>query len=457
HRAGHRCLFCGPVVDGVVAHEPRTGCRRLLADDVPDEDSDPDHCLHAWAELRDALRRPGRHARRGLRSDGIAVLLLLRHDPLARRLSHGHRCRQQCTVRQFAEDHSHEGVRRVPRGLRASEPSPGTNPALHGQQHRRRHGQDDRRPEHLRGDGGDAPARQGGGHFQGGGLAQHRPGGDRRADHAAAGGRAAVSAAGADAAALRGDRGLTMKPLRIGTGCGFWGDNLDAPILLAEQGQLDYLTLEYLAELTMSILALQKQRDPQAGFATDFLDVLERLRPVLQAQPRLRIVTNAGGMNPAACAAKARALLTSAGLADRPVATVTGDDLLPHLDQLLHDGHALAHLDTGEPLAAVRSRVVSANAYLGAPPIVEALHRGAAAVIAGGVADASWTVAPAVHELGWSWNDWDRLSGATVAGHLIECGAQATGGLWCNWTEAADLAGVGYPLAEMETDGSFHL
>src|SRR5262249_10414106 len=176
---------------------------------------------------------------------------------------------------------------------------------------------------------------------------------------------------------------------------------------------LDYLTLEYLAELTMSILALQKQRDPQAGFATDFLDVLERLRPVLQAQPRLRIVTNAGGMNPAACAAKARALLTSAGLTALPAARVRGDACLPRLDQLLHDGHALAHLDTGEPLAAVRSRVVSANAYLGAPPIVEALRQGAAVVITGRVADASLTLAPAVHELGWSWSDWDRLSGAT--------------------------------------------
>src|SRR5579871_4830152 len=119
-----------------------------------------------------------------------------------------------------------------------------------------------------------------------------------------------------------------MKRVRIGNGCGFWGDNIDAPVLLAEQGRLDYLTLEYLAELTMSILALQKQRDPQAGFATDFLDVLERLSPALKAQPRLKIITNAGGMNPAACAARARAILDRAGLSDRVVATVSGDDLL---------------------------------------------------------------------------------------------------------------------------------
>src|SRR3954471_12859432 len=130
-----------------------------------------------------------------------------------------------------------------------------------------------------------------------------------------------------------------MKHVRIGNGCGFWGDNLDAPRILAERGRLDYLTLEYLAELTMSILALQKQRDPAAGYAHDFLDVLRRLTPTLTAQPGLKVVTNAGGMNPASCAGRAKAILADAGLADRPVAVVTGDDLLPRLDDLLAAGH----------------------------------------------------------------------------------------------------------------------
>jgi hypothetical protein len=246
-----------------------------------------------------------------------------------------------------------------------------------------------------------------------------------------------------------------VKRVRIGNGCGFWGDNLDAPILLAEHGRLDYLTLEYLAELTMSILALQKQRDPQAGFASDFLDVLERLAPLLKAQPGLRIITNAGGMNPTGCATRARALLDKAGLADRSIATVAGDDLMPRLDQLLAAGHPFTNLDTGKPLADVRSRVVSANAYLGARPIVDGLAKGASIVITGRVADASLTLGPAVHELGWGWNDWDRLCAGTVAGHLIECGAQATGGLWCNWQEAPDLANVGYPLVDLADDGSF--
>jgi hypothetical protein len=246
-----------------------------------------------------------------------------------------------------------------------------------------------------------------------------------------------------------------VQRVRIGNGCGFWGDNLDAPILLAEQGRLDYLTLEYLAELTMSILALQKQRDPSTGFAGDFLDVLERLCPILKAQPNLKIITNAGGMSPAACAAKARAILDKSGLTNRKLATVMGDDLMPRLDELLAQGHPFSNLDTGAAIATIRPRIVSANAYLGARPIVDALSQGASIVITGRVADASLTVAPLVHGFQWSWDDWDRLAAATVAGHLIECGAQATGGLWINWNEAADLANVGYPIVEVDSSGNF--
>jgi hypothetical protein len=249
-----------------------------------------------------------------------------------------------------------------------------------------------------------------------------------------------------------------LKTARIGNGCGFWGDNIDAPVLLAGQDRLDYLTLEYLAELTMSILALQKQRDPeQGGFARDFLDMLERLAPRMQAQPGLKVVTNAGGMNPAACARGVRAILDRAGLRDRAVATVSGDDLLPRLDELLAQGHPLRNLDTGEELAIVRDRVVSANAYLGAAPIAAALKQGASVVITGRVADASLTLGPVVHEFGWAWDDWDRLAAGTVAGHLIECGAQATGGLWCNWREAPALDNVGYPVAVLDEDGRFSL
>jgi Acyclic terpene utilisation family protein AtuA len=244
-----------------------------------------------------------------------------------------------------------------------------------------------------------------------------------------------------------------MKTVRIGNGCGFWGDSVDAPIRLTQRGHLDYLTLEYLAELTMSILALQKQRDPQAGYASDFLDVLQRLTPILPQQPKLRIITNAGGMNPAACARRAQEILQKAGL-KRRIAVVTGDDLLPRLDALL-PAHPFTNLDTGESLATIRPRVVSANAYLGAGPITEALGLGADIVITGRVADASLTVGPAMHEFGWKWDDWDRLSAASVAGHLIECGAQACGGLWCNWRAVPDWADIGYPFVDLAEDGSF--
>jgi len=247
-----------------------------------------------------------------------------------------------------------------------------------------------------------------------------------------------------------------MKPVRIGNGCGFWGDNLDAPVRLAGAGRLDYLTLEYLAELTMSILAVQKAKDAGAGFATDFIDVLGRLAPTLAAQPNLKIVTNAGGMNPHACALQARHVLTKAGTVRR-VGVVTGDDLLPHLDELIAGGHPLSHLDSGEPLSSIRDKVVSANAYLGAKPIADALKQGAEVVITGRVADASLTVGPAAHEFGWGFGaaDLDRLAAGTVAGHLIECGAQATGGLWINADDATRLGDVGYPIAELRADGTF--
>jgi hypothetical protein len=144
-------------------------------------------------------------------------------------------------------------------------------------------------------------------------------------------------------------------------------------------------------------------------------------------------------------------------LEDRIIATVAGDDVLPQLDGLLAAGQTLSNLDTGEPLARVRDRVVSANAYLGARPIVAALEAGAAIVITGRVADASLTLGPAVYGFGWRWEDWNRLSAGTVAGHLIECGAQATGGLWCNWQDAPDMANVGYPIAEIDTDGTLRI
>jgi Acyclic terpene utilisation family protein AtuA len=241
--------------------------------------------------------------------------------------------------------------------------------------------------------------------------------------------------------------------LRIANGAGFLGDNLDAPRLLVERATVDYLTLEYLAELTMSILARQRQKDPTAGYARDFHDVLRSLAPALTAQPQLKIITNAGGVNPTACAVAAANLLNDHGLSDTQIAVVSGDDLLKRLAELKSAGCDFKNLETGQPLAELRSPVVSANAYLGALPIAEALTKGGRIVIAGRVADASLTVGPAMHEFKRPWDDWNFLAGASVAGHLIECGAQVTGGLYRHWQDL-DLANVGYPIAELNADGS---
>lgn len=245
-----------------------------------------------------------------------------------------------------------------------------------------------------------------------------------------------------------------MKTVRIGNAAGFWGDSPLAPQRLADAGELDYLTLEYLAELTMSILAHLKSRDPDAGYVTDFPPVLETLVDALRNQPQLRIVTNAGGMNPTGCAIEAARVLAGAGLGDVAVAAVAGDDLFPRIEELFAAGEAFANLDTGAEFGNVREDVVSANAYLGAAGIVDALAQGARIVVTGRVADASLTVGPAVHEFGWKQDDWGRLAGATVAGHLIECGAQVTGGMYSDWSPDVALEDVGYPISELADDGT---
>lgn len=240
--------------------------------------------------------------------------------------------------------------------------------------------------------------------------------------------------------------------VRIGNGAGFLGDNLDAPRLLAETGDLDYLTLEYLAELTLSILARARQKDPALGYATDLLTVLRSLCPALRAQPNLKLITNGGGVNPLSCAVEAGKILAAAGMPNLAIGVVTGDDLLDQLPTLLAEG-ALQHMDTDEPCRALPGPVVCAHAYLGARPLVEALAEGARLVITGRVADASLCLAPAAYDFGWRWDELDRLAGASVAGHVIECGAQATGGYHPLWSEY-DLAHIGYPIAEVAEDGT---
>ncbi len=244
--------------------------------------------------------------------------------------------------------------------------------------------------------------------------------------------------------------------VRVASGQGFWGDWLEAPRRQVEGGPIDYLMLDYLAEVTMSILQKQKERDPRMGYARDFIGAMESIFPAV-AERGVRVVANAGGVNPEACAAALRETARRTGVDDKlRIGVITGDDLLPRLDDLIENGHPLSNMDTGEPLSTVRDRVLSANAYIGAAPIVEALGKGANVVITGRSTDTALTMAPLLHEFGWARDDWDRLAAGIVAGHIIECGAQCSGGnCLFNWRSIPDLANIGYPIIEAHDDGSF--
>jgi acyclic terpene utilization AtuA family protein len=246
------------------------------------------------------------------------------------------------------------------------------------------------------------------------------------------------------------------RTVRVAAGQGFWGDWLDAPRRQVEGGQVDYLMLDYLAEVTMSILQKQKERDPRMGYARDFIGAMESVLPAV-AERGVKVIANAGGVNPPACAEAIRDVFRAKGAASMlRVGVVTGDDLLPRLDELLAKGHAFANMDTGESLSIVRDRVLSANAYMGSEPIVEALAKGANVVVTGRSTDTALTMAPLRHEFGWGSTDWDRLAAGIVAGHIIECGAQCSGGnCLYDWRSIPDLANVGYPLVEASADGTF--
>jgi hypothetical protein len=244
--------------------------------------------------------------------------------------------------------------------------------------------------------------------------------------------------------------------IRIAAGQGFWGDLPDAPVRQVEGGPIDYLMLDYLAEVTMSIMQKQKARDPNAGYARDFVPLMRRILPAC-VERGIKVTANAGGVNVAGCAAAVREVARDLGLAGKiKIGMVTGDDILERVDDLLSRGIELRNMDTDEPLSTVRDRIQSANAYLGAAPIVEGLNRGAQVVVTGRATDTGLTLAPLIHEFGWAEDDWNRLAAGTIAGHIIECGAQCSGGnCQFNWQDIPDLANVGFPIAEASSDGSF--
>jgi hypothetical protein len=246
------------------------------------------------------------------------------------------------------------------------------------------------------------------------------------------------------------------KVVRVAGGQGFWGDDLDAPRRQVEGGPIDYLMLDYLAEVTMSILQKQKERDPSLGYARDFVGAMDSVMPAV-AERGVIVVANAGGVNPLSCATAVKALADKGSARGKlRIGVVTGDDLLGRLDTLIAQGHPLANMDTREPLATVRDRVLSANAYIGSEPIVEALSRDANVVITGRSTDTALTMAPIRYEFGWGSTDWDKLAAGIIAGHIIECGAQCSGGnCLYDWKAIPDLANVGYPIVEASDDGSF--
>ncbi len=244
--------------------------------------------------------------------------------------------------------------------------------------------------------------------------------------------------------------------IRVAGAQGFWGDDLEAPVRQVEGGAIDYLMLDYLAEVTMSVLRKLKGRDPSAGYARDFVPLMERIFPTC-VERGIRVLANAGGVNPRGCAEAVVDAGRAAGVSgEARVGLVTGDDLTDRLDALIAQGHELAHMETGRPLADILGDVRSANVYLGAEPIVRALGQGADVVVTGRCADAALTYAPMMHEFGWSFDDIDLIAAGVVAGHINECGAQSTGGnCLADWWEIEDLAAVGFPIVEARPDGSF--
>lgn len=269
------------------------------------------------------------------------------------------------------------------------------------------------------------------------------------------------------------------RPLKVANASAFWGDQPDAAArLVAQQPDVDFLTLDYLAEVSLSIMAIMRAKDPSAGYARDFVEVIRSLAPFWLAGGKTRVVTNAGGLDPLACGRACREVLRAAKLSHLKVAVITGDDVLAHLRatpderhllndtrpaseraretecHLIDDKSDFRNLESGAGLATVRDRLMTANAYAGADAIAGALRAGADVVVTGRVADPSLTVGPCRAHFGWEAQDHDRIAGATVAGHLIECGTQACGGFSTDWLSLPHAHDIGFPIAEIAADGS---
>lgn len=243
--------------------------------------------------------------------------------------------------------------------------------------------------------------------------------------------------------------------IRIASGQGFWGDLLTAPLMQVSGGDIDYLMLDYLAEVTMSILQKQKLKNPALGYAKDLVQTCEDVLPFI-ASKGIKLITNGGGVNPEGARDAVFAVAKKLGITGLKIGVVTGDNILMHIDGLIADGHAMNNMESGQPISEVKDVLLSANVYFGAKPIVEALQAGADIVITGRTTDTGLTLAPMIHEFGWSFEDWDKLASGTVAGHINECGAQASGGNFLgDWESLPDMANIGFPIIEAYPDASF--
>ncbi len=241
--------------------------------------------------------------------------------------------------------------------------------------------------------------------------------------------------------------------IRIASGQGYWGDWQEAPLLQVSSGPIDYLVMDYLAEITMSILQKQKSRNPELGYAKDFIPLMKNLLPDL-VEKNITVIANAGGVNPIACVKVIREIADTMGYKDLKIAAVYGDEITDQLDSLIKKGYPLKNMDTGVDLSEILDRVCSANVYFGAEPVVEALKKGAQIVVCGRVTDTGITLAPMIHEFGWSFDDWDKLAAGIVGGHINECGAQSTGGNFlAGWEEVPDMDHIGFPIIEASPDG----
>ncbi|MFA6979809.1 MAG: acyclic terpene utilization AtuA family protein [Ignavibacteriaceae bacterium] len=243
--------------------------------------------------------------------------------------------------------------------------------------------------------------------------------------------------------------------IRIASGQGFWGDLIEAPYYQVTKGEIDYLVMDYLAEVTMSILQKQKNKNPELGYAKDIPELMKRILPICK-EKKIKVITNGGGVNPIACGKAIVKVAESLGITGLKIGIVLGDDIKDQIDDLVAHGSELKNMESGVSIISVKEKLLSANVYFGAFPIVEALQKGADIVITGRTTDTGLTLAPMIYEFGWKQNDYNLLSAGTIAGHILECGAQSTGGNFLSdWESVPNFAEIGFPICETFPSGEF--